>query len=87
MLAGLYDWAIVWDHINGTVRAYVIEMPASLRKFTVAGREEWLRGRMQTRDVARKPELDLRRSQIVPESQFSCLNRIEPSSEIYSVYS
>jgi para-aminobenzoate synthetase component 1 len=84
LLAGLYDWAIVWDHINGTVRAYVIDMPASLRKFTVAEREEWLLGRLQSSGGARKPKPELERSQIVPESQFSRLHRIEPSSEIYS---
>ena len=27
MLAGLYDWAIVWDHIEQTVRLYVLHLP------------------------------------------------------------
>lgn len=84
LLAGLYDWAIVWDHINGTVRAYVIDMPASLQKFTVAERETWLQGRVQSRDAASQQDSDLQQSTIVPESQFGRLHRIEPSSEIYS---
>jgi para-aminobenzoate synthetase component 1 len=84
LLAGLYDWAIVWDHIGGTMKAYVIDMPASLRKFTVTERQEWLLGRLQTRDVASNPETVLNRSNGAPELEFSCLHRIEPLSEIYS---
>ncbi len=26
LLAGLFDWAIVWDHINGTVTRYVLQL-------------------------------------------------------------
>ncbi len=84
LLAGLYDWAIVWDHINGTVGAYVIEMPESLRKFTAAEREEWLLERLQPRDFEKETEAVFRLASAVTESHFSRLNRIEPSSEIYS---
>ncbi len=84
LLAGLYDWAIVWDHIGGTIKAYVIDMPASLRRFTVTEREEWLLGRLQSLDCERETEADFRRASAVTESHFSRLNRIEPSSEIYS---
>ena len=26
LLAGLFDWAIVWDHMAGTVRGYVLTL-------------------------------------------------------------
>ena len=84
LLAGLYDWAIVWDHIGGTIKAYVIDMPASLRKFTVTEREEWLLGRLLSLDCERETEAVFRLASAVTESHFSRLNRIEPSSEIYS---
>ncbi|MCA9058318.1 MAG: aminodeoxychorismate synthase component I [Planctomycetaceae bacterium] len=27
MLAGLYDWSLVWDHVDGTVRLFVLSIP------------------------------------------------------------
>lgn len=36
LMAGLFDWSIVWDHANRTVRLYVINLNASRSKSTDA---------------------------------------------------
>lgn len=50
LLAGLYDWCLVWDHIELTVRAYVLRLndsvdgrDADLRHYE---RMEWIRGKL-----------------------------------------
>ena len=47
LLAGLFDWAIVWDHIAGTVRRYVLTLDSSEAKFDE--RTAWIEERLQRR--------------------------------------
>lgn len=42
LLAGLFDWAIVWDHLELSVRLYVLQLPGQ----TIAGRVGWVRNRL-----------------------------------------
>ena len=48
LLAGLFDWAIVWDHIEGTVRAYVLQMCESDNGSNAARRNLWIRERLSS---------------------------------------
>ncbi len=50
LLAGLFDWSIVWDHIKGTVRAYVLQMRESDNRSSAARRVLWILERLS--DVA-----------------------------------
>jgi para-aminobenzoate synthetase component 1 len=87
LLAGLYDWAIVWDHLSKTVRCYVLtfsprsetggEKPQGLDRF------EWILSRLQ-----RDPPAQQIRS-IEPQTSrmdFAEQHRIEPSTPIYSSF-
>ena len=82
LLAGLFDWAIVWDHIAGTVRRYVLRLDGSKSKSDE--RAAWIEERLQRRSarptVQGTAELvESRRRLIAPQ-----YHRIEPTSEIYS---
>jgi para-aminobenzoate synthetase component 1 len=45
LLAGLFDWAIVWDHVERSVKLYVLHLPEADIK-TVLARQEWVRDRL-----------------------------------------
>ena len=50
LLAGLFDWAIVWDHIAGTVRRYILQLPDALSPQSTAthpDRAAWIDARLQ----------------------------------------
>lgn len=53
LLAGLYDWAIVWDHLAGTVHSYVLQLQNS--PYTRHDRASWIKDRL-SRATASNPE-------------------------------
>ncbi|MBC7964942.1 MAG: hypothetical protein H7Z17_03365, partial [Fuerstia sp.] len=83
LLAGLFDWAIVWDHIAGTVRRYVLQLEDSQSPqptTTLRDRVAWIDERLQ-RDMESNPK-----SASTPFSQLQPIastvrHRIEPTSE------
>ncbi len=48
LIAGLYDWAIVWDHIKRTVKLFVMELAVDGQNSgsRVADRIDWVNGRL-----------------------------------------
>ena len=82
LLAGLFDWAIVWDHIAGTVRRYVLTLDSSEAKFDE--RTAWIEERLQRR-IHRPAVRDA--AELVEAKPWVLAlqyHRIEPTSEIYS---
>lgn len=91
LLAGLFDWAIVWDHLAGTVRAYVLSMGASFVSSGVGDRAAWIWHKLE-RYASTQPERVIlgqhgdsaTESAFCDSESFRRLHRIEPSSEIFS---
>lgn len=87
LLAGLFDWAIVWDHIAGTVRRYVLQLEDSQtpkRTTALRDRVAWIEARLN-RDTESNPRLtSTTDSTTLPTEITSIRHRIEPTSEIYS---
>ena len=87
LLAGLFDWAIVWDHIAGTVRRYVLQLEdaqSPQRTMSQHERGGWIEERMQ-----QKPNPDPKPASAAvlkssPIEIAKLRHRIEPSSEVYS---
>ncbi len=89
MLVGLFDWAIVWDHIAGTVRRYVLQLQDALSPQPPTpffDRVAWIEERLQ-RDIDHNPTAV---SEGVSNSQSITIaerhHRIEPTSGIYSEF-
>ena len=84
MLAGLFDWAIVWDHIAGTVRQYVLQLHNTemRRQDRVAWIDERLRRGVKHHSAAPCPVASDPR----PFTDSPLCYQIEPSSEVYSVF-
>jgi para-aminobenzoate synthetase component I len=82
LLAGLFDWAIVWDHIAGTVRQYVLHLHncKMRRQDRAAWIDERLRSEVKRRSAPPCP-VD---SNPPPRTNSSPCYQIEPSAEIYS---
>ncbi|HQX49102.1 MAG TPA: aminodeoxychorismate synthase component I [Planctomycetaceae bacterium] len=86
LLAGLFDWAIVWDHLAGTVRSYVLIIRAvdeSNSEANQRNRSEWIKARLRNgpdtnssvqREGETKPTISL--------APFR--HQIEPTSDVYS---
>ena len=87
MLAGLFDWAIVWDHIAGTVRRYVLQLQDSQSPqptATLSDRATWIDERLQ-RDIDHNPTSASATVLKSPPVEVTPLHhRIEPTSEVYS---
>lgn len=53
MIAGLFDWCIVWDHIASTVRAFVLELKLPVEGQSADSRHksriQWIRNRLSER--------------------------------------
>ena len=85
MLAGLFDWAIVWDHIAGTVKAYVLQLNTTCANTVTQNRMEWIARRLT--GLTERSGCLAEHSGVVarePMRPSSRLHQIEPSSEIYS---
>ncbi|RLT21073.1 MAG: aminodeoxychorismate synthase component I [Planctomycetota bacterium] len=87
LLVGLFDWAIVWDHIACTVRRYVLQLqdvPSPQPTVTHPDRAAWIDDRLQ-REVDHNPTsvaAAVLNSQSITIAERH--HRIEPGSEIYS---
>jgi len=87
LLVGLFDWAIVWDHIAGTVRRYVLQLgdvQSPQPTVTHPDRAAWIDDHLQ-RHIDHSPTSV---SAAVSNSQSIKIaerhHRIEPTSGIYS---
>lgn len=91
MLAGLFDWAIVWDHLAKTVRCYVLKFSAGSGAGAASDEEkpqgndrlEWILSRLQ----ADPPTQAIHSSEPQTSAMlFAEQHRIEPSTPIYSSF-
>lgn len=94
LLAGLFDWAIVWDHIEHTTRCYVLDGPLISSGTERSGRDtspndrfHWIQSKL-----AAVPQCDSeseRRLSAGPaaEMHWPCRFQIEPSTPIFSTFS
>lgn len=82
LLAGLFDWAIVWDHIVGTVTCYILQLQDD--ETSCRNRTAWIDSHLQRKiddDPASFASLATHSLPITMAPQY---HRIEPISEIYS---
>lgn len=87
LLAGFFDWSIVWDHLTGTVTAWVLDLPCDVpRLLSTADRLQWIRQHLNGfGSAADSTPVSLSGSD---ELQLSGqYHRIEPTTEVYSDYS
>ena len=85
MLAGLFDWAIVWDHLAGTVKAYVLTLSTARSASMVQNRMDWILDRLGGALLTSEDHEDVfDASDRQPMRPSGRLHQIEPSSEIYS---
>lgn len=82
LLAGLFDWAIVWDHLEKTVRLYVIDLP--LQDANVDVRIEWVRQRLAIGPSALPSGTTVHSTPLESATPFASKHQIEPSTEVYS---
>ena len=87
LLAGLFDWAIVWDHIAGTVRRYVLQLQdaqSPQRTMTLHDRVAWIDERLQRKSDHAPESVSTVVSNLQPGTIAEQYHRIEPTSGIYS---
>ncbi len=84
LLAGLFDWSIVWDHIDGTVRAFVLTLESDSAETTARDRLNWILQRLRGQDNVKSSAPLLSNDDAIPHAGFHHLHRIEPTSEVYS---
>ena len=82
LLAGLFDWAIVWDHIAGTVRRYVLTLDGSQARANE--RATWIEERLQQRSLRPAAQDAAKLVESTATALAPRYHRIEPTSEIYS---
>ncbi len=82
LLAGLFDWAIVWDHIAGTVRRYVLTLDGSETRSSE--RTEWIEERLRRRSTRLTAHGAGELVESITSEMAPQYHRIEPTSEIYS---
>lgn len=82
LLAGLFDWAIVWDHLEKTVRLFVIDLP--LQNANVEVRIEWVRQRLKNEPSESPSGTTVHTTPLESATSFASKHRIEPSTEVYS---
>lgn len=81
LLAGLFDWAIVWDHLQHTVQACLLELPDhSTLTPPTEDRLAWIQTRLQQPPT---PQPASATSGAVRQPS-GRLHQIEPTSQIYS---
>ena len=81
LLAGLFDWAIVWDHLQHSVQACILELPDDTTlNPPVADRLAWIMTRLQ--HSATTHTVSTAAGETRPPS--GRLHQIEPTSQIYS---
>lgn len=93
LLAGLFDWAIVWDHLAATVTAFALSLqcpavqtrPARNSAKTAAERMAWIRARLSS-PVQHVTADGVRDASRLPETIPPGL-RIEPATSVTSNFS
>lgn len=81
LLAGLFDWAIVWDHLQHTVQACILELPEdSTLTPPVDDRLAWIMTRLQQPAALNTAAAD----SVTVRQPSGRLHQIEPTSQIYS---
>ncbi len=82
LLAGLFDWALIIDHLEDRLLLATLQLPDSLcGSMTVIQRREWVLKRLQRGPVPAPPPAAPAE---IPGSGFQ---RIEPTSHVYSEFS
>jgi para-aminobenzoate synthetase component 1 len=87
ILAGLFDWSIVWDHLTGTVTAWVLDLASDVRRsLSTADRLHWIRQHLEAPggDTGSSPASSKGSSDFQPSGRY---HRIEPTTEVYSDFS
>ena len=97
LIAGLFDWAIVWDHIERSVRLFVLELSnnSSEGSKAASGRVDWVMSRLNA-PVAERRSCDSARSDsrlLSPgrtplsseDDVFSCFSRNEYTDAVQKV--
>lgn len=82
LLAGLFDWAIVWDHLAGTVRRYVLQLDGSEAKGSE--RAAWIDDRLHCNVVRQTVPVAAEVGSSPPMLMAPQYYRIEPTSEVCS---
>ena len=82
LLAGLFDWAIVWDHVAGTVRQYVLRLHNC--KIQRQDRVAWIDARLSQGGKLNSADPCPVASVPRPFTSTPPCYQIEPSSEVYS---
>lgn len=82
LLAGLFDWAIVWDHVAGTVRQYVLRLHNC--KIQRQDRVAWIDERLSQGETQFCGPLPCCFGSLRPFTSTPPCYQIEPSSEVYS---
>lgn len=80
LLAALFDWALVWDHLKGTVHAWVLEIPGLTTERDATRRLQWIQNQLSNPPL---PRIHGDRMPVAMPS-FSDFFQIEPTSEVYS---
>ncbi|MFN9720318.1 MAG: anthranilate synthase component I family protein [Planctomycetota bacterium] len=91
LLAGLFDWAIVWDHLKNTVLGYLVDIAEHLQTDNSKSRTDWALQRIaQVRcnnNVEPSPNAvaeTRERTSFPPSPPATGVKRIEPSADVYS---
>ncbi len=91
LLVGLFDWAIVWDHLANSVRGYVVQLAADFQTSNSRSRPEWVLHQLHSMrrsgagelssSASPPPNSTKARPTVRPEFG---MKHIEPSTEVYS---
>ena len=82
LLAGLFDWAIVWDHIAGTVTQYVLQLQGETTSRD--NRAAWIAKRLQQCRDSESAHVAEPLSGLPPGTGASRYHCLDPTSGIYS---
>lgn len=82
LLAGLFDWALILDHLQDRLLLATLQLPGSLcGPMSSPQRQDWVQKRLRLGPVAAPPPLQ---PTALPGAGFQ---RIEPTSQVYSEFS
>ncbi len=87
LLAGLFDWAIVWDHLAGTVTAWVLDLPPAIpHPLSATERLNWIRQRL-AQPPAPSHIAPTTATATSPFHPSGFRHQIDPATAIYSDFS
>jgi para-aminobenzoate synthetase component I len=82
LLAGLFDWAIVWDHLEGTVQLFELALPAEFQSSNSQSRRDWVLNHLN-----RPARIHVGSAPVgspIDTAPVSQRHRIEPTSDVFS---